>query len=110
MPHYIIYFNQQWVGDHPEEWFRERGPLANGVVAEIEAAISVGTRHRKPSSVTRRSATSSAVRSPESTSTRHLTKRQSCHGDAARPPRSVRRHARGRDPGGRPATRAPAHR
>ncbi|WP_229116051.1 YciI family protein [Parenemella sanctibonifatiensis] len=38
MPHYIIYFNQQWVGDHPEEWFRERGPLANAVVAEIEAA------------------------------------------------------------------------
>ena len=22
MPEYLIYFNQQWVGDHDEEWFR----------------------------------------------------------------------------------------
>ena len=22
MPEYLIYFNQQWVGDHTEEWFR----------------------------------------------------------------------------------------
>ena len=28
MPEYLIYFNQQWVGDHTEEWFRGRGPLA----------------------------------------------------------------------------------
>jgi hypothetical protein len=35
---YLIYFNQQWVGDHPEEWFRSRGPLAMGVVNEIRAA------------------------------------------------------------------------
>ena len=28
MPEYLLYFNQQWVGDHPEEWFGGRGPLA----------------------------------------------------------------------------------
>ena len=22
MTEYVIYFNQQWVGDHPEEWFQ----------------------------------------------------------------------------------------
>ena len=38
MTHYIIYFNQQWVGEHSAEWFRERGPLANAVVEEIKAA------------------------------------------------------------------------
>jgi hypothetical protein len=38
MPKYIIYFNQQWVGDHSEEWFKGRGPLARAVVAEMEAA------------------------------------------------------------------------
>ena len=35
---YLIYFNQQWVGDHTEEWFRGRGPLANAVVEQIKAA------------------------------------------------------------------------
>jgi hypothetical protein len=38
MPQYIIFFNQQWVGDHTPEWFRERGPLANAVVEEAKAA------------------------------------------------------------------------
>ncbi len=38
MTQYIIYFNQQWVGDHTEEWFASRGPLANAVVDEIKAA------------------------------------------------------------------------
>ena len=38
MAEYLIYFNQQWVGDHPEEWFRGRGPLAAAVVDEIKAA------------------------------------------------------------------------
>jgi hypothetical protein len=33
MPQYMIYFNQQWVGDHPEEWFIPRGPLFRAVVA-----------------------------------------------------------------------------
>jgi hypothetical protein len=38
MTEYVIYFNQQWVGDHTEEWFRGRGPLARAVVAEMKAA------------------------------------------------------------------------
>jgi hypothetical protein len=38
MAQYIIYFNQQWVGDHSEEWFRERGPLARAAVEEMKAA------------------------------------------------------------------------
>jgi hypothetical protein len=36
--HYIVFFNQQWVGDHPDEWFRERGGLARQVVDEMRAA------------------------------------------------------------------------
>jgi len=35
---YLIYFNQQWVGDHPAEWFRSRGPLAEAVVEDMKAA------------------------------------------------------------------------
>ena len=38
MPEYLLYFNQQWVGDHTEEWFRARGPLAMAVVNEMKAA------------------------------------------------------------------------
>src|SRR6187549_1798552 len=38
MTGYLIYFNQQWVGDHTEEWFRGRGPLAWAVVEEMKAA------------------------------------------------------------------------
>ena len=38
MAEYAIYFNQQWVGDHPAEWFMSRGPLAKAVVEEIRAA------------------------------------------------------------------------
>jgi hypothetical protein len=38
MPEYLIYFNQQWVGDHTEGWFRARGPLAMAVLDEIKAA------------------------------------------------------------------------
>jgi len=38
MTEYLIYFNQQWVGDHTEEWFEGRGPLAMAVVNEMEAA------------------------------------------------------------------------
>jgi hypothetical protein len=36
--HYIIYFNQQWVGDHSEEWFQSRSPLATAVVDEMKEA------------------------------------------------------------------------
>lgn len=38
MSKYIIYFNQQWVGDNSEEWFESRGPLARQVVEEMKAA------------------------------------------------------------------------
>jgi hypothetical protein len=38
MTEYLIYFNQQWVGEHTEEWFRGRGPLARAVVDEMKAA------------------------------------------------------------------------
>jgi hypothetical protein len=37
MSEYLIYFNQQWVGDHSEAWFRSRGPLAKAVVEEMKA-------------------------------------------------------------------------
>jgi hypothetical protein len=37
MPHYVISFNQQWVGDHTPEWFASRGPLARAVVAQMQA-------------------------------------------------------------------------
>ncbi len=38
MAEYLIYFNQQWVGDHSAEWFRSRGPLANAVLDEMREA------------------------------------------------------------------------
>jgi hypothetical protein len=38
MTQYIIYFNQQWVGDHSEEWIMTRGPLAEAVVDEMKDA------------------------------------------------------------------------
>ena len=38
MAEYLIYFNQQWVGDHSEEWFRGRAAPAMAVVDEMKAA------------------------------------------------------------------------
>jgi hypothetical protein len=38
MTNYIIYFNQPWVGDHPAEWYKARGPLARKVVEEMHKA------------------------------------------------------------------------
>jgi hypothetical protein len=38
MTQYLIFFNQQWVGDHPAEWYASRGPLARAVVEEMKAA------------------------------------------------------------------------
>lgn len=38
MTEYLIFFNQQWVGDHPEEWFASRGPLARAAVDEMKDA------------------------------------------------------------------------
>lgn len=42
MTEYLIYFNQQWVGDHPEEWFRGRGPLAMAVVKAAGVYVFAG--------------------------------------------------------------------
>jgi hypothetical protein len=38
MPEYLLYFNQQWVGEHTEEWFRGRGPRAMAVTQEMKDA------------------------------------------------------------------------
>lgn len=38
MAEYLLYFNQQWVGDHPEEWYASRGPLARAVTEEMKQA------------------------------------------------------------------------
>lgn len=38
MSQYLIYFNQQWVGDHPKEWYDSRGVLARAVVQEMKDA------------------------------------------------------------------------
>ena len=38
MTEYLIYFNQQWVGNHSEEWYRSRGPLGTAVLAEMKEA------------------------------------------------------------------------
>jgi hypothetical protein len=38
MPKYIIYFNQQWVGDHSAEWFQSRGPISRQVVEDLKEA------------------------------------------------------------------------
>ncbi len=38
MTEYLIFFNQQWVGDHDEEWFRGRGPTSRAVVEDMKAA------------------------------------------------------------------------
>ena len=38
MAEYLIYFNQQWVGDHPPEWFGTRVEPSMAVVHEMEKA------------------------------------------------------------------------
>lgn len=38
MSRYVIYFNQQWVGDHPESWYATRAPFARAVVEEMKNA------------------------------------------------------------------------
>jgi hypothetical protein len=38
MSRYAIYFMQQWVGDHPEEWYQTRVEPSTAVVADMEAA------------------------------------------------------------------------
>ena len=36
--YYLIFFNQQWVGDHDEEWFRGRGAPSRAVIDDMKAA------------------------------------------------------------------------
>ena len=38
MPEYLIYFNQSWVGDHTQEWFRSRVAPSTAVVEEMKQA------------------------------------------------------------------------
>ena len=38
MAQYLIYFNQQWVGDHTEEWFQSRVAPSRAVAEEMKAA------------------------------------------------------------------------
>ena len=42
MPEYLIYFNQQWVGDHSEEWF-----LSRVKPSLLDAAIADGATARQ---------------------------------------------------------------
>ena len=36
MPQYLIYFNQQWVGDHDEAWFHSRVEPSTAVVRDMQ--------------------------------------------------------------------------
>jgi hypothetical protein len=36
MPQYLIYFNQQWVGDHDEAWFDSRVEPSTAVVRDMQ--------------------------------------------------------------------------
>jgi hypothetical protein len=38
MTQYAIYFMQQWVGDHPEEWFQTRVKPSKAVVRDMQEA------------------------------------------------------------------------
>lgn len=38
MAEYLIYFNQQWVGDHTPEWFASRAAPSMAVIREIQEA------------------------------------------------------------------------
>ncbi len=38
MATYLIYFNQQWVGDHPQEWFLTRVEPSMAVIREMKEA------------------------------------------------------------------------
>ncbi|ACQ78276.1 YCII-related protein [Beutenbergia cavernae DSM 12333] len=38
MTQYLIFFNQQWVGEHSAEWFRSRVEPSVAVIEEIKAA------------------------------------------------------------------------
>jgi hypothetical protein len=61
---YLIYFNQQWVGDHSEEWFRGRGALVKVVLGEMKAAgayVFAGGLEEEPETVFSADPTSGTV-------------------------------------------------
>ena len=43
MTEYLLYFNQQWVGEHSEEWFNSRAPLAMAAVDEMKLPVSTAS-------------------------------------------------------------------
>ena len=46
MTEYLIYFNQQWVGDHTEEWFRGARAARHGGRRRDEGCRGVRLRRR----------------------------------------------------------------
>jgi len=61
---YIIFFNQQWVGDHTSDWFQSRGPLARAVVEDMKTAgvyVFAGGLEEDPADAFSADATSGAL-------------------------------------------------
>ncbi len=64
MAEYLIYFNQQWVGEHSEEWFDGRGPLVKAVLDEMKAAgtfVFAGGLEEEPTTVFSADPTSGSI-------------------------------------------------
>ena len=64
MAEYIIFFNQQWVGDHTSDWFQSRGPLARAVVEDMKTAgvyVFAGGLEEDPADAFSADATSGAL-------------------------------------------------
>jgi hypothetical protein len=64
MAQYLIYFNQQWVGDHTAEWFDGRGLLVKAVLDEMKAAgawVFAGGLEEEPTTVFSADPTSGTV-------------------------------------------------
>lgn len=67
MSKYLIYFNQQWVGEQTEAWFAARGPLAKAVVEEMKEAgvyVFAGGREESPDAAFTADASSGELTSP----------------------------------------------
>jgi hypothetical protein len=65
MSEYLIYFNQPWVGEHSETWFKERGPLAKAVVHAMKVAgvyVFAGGLEEDPDAAFTADATSGTLR------------------------------------------------
>ena len=64
MAEYIIFFNQQWVGDHTSDCFQSRGPLARAVVEDMKTAgvyVFAGGLEEDPADAFSADATSGAL-------------------------------------------------